>query len=45
MREIDEKHKEGTKVLEQAAGEYWRSDWRYNIHVVGMDGISSSRGW
>ena len=45
MREIDEKHKEGTKVFEQAAGEYWRSDWRYNIHVVGMDGISSSRGW
>lgn len=44
-KEVDNQHKEDTKVLEQAAGEYWRSDWRYNVHVVGLDGVSNSRGW
>lgn len=44
-KEVDNQHKEDTKVLEQAAGEYWRSDWRYNVHVVGLDGVSSDRGW
>lgn len=44
-KEVDSQHKEDTKVLEQAAGEYWRSDWRYNVHVVGLDGVSSARGW
>jgi len=44
-REVDNQHKEDTKVLEQAAGEYWRSDWRYNVHVVGLDGVSNGRGW
>lgn len=44
-KEVDNQHKEDTKVLEQAAGEYWRSDWRYNVHVVGLDGVSNNRGW
>lgn len=41
-KDVDNQHKEDTKVLEQAAGEYWRSDWRYNVHVVGLDGIINS---
>lgn len=44
-KEVDNQHTEDTKVLEQAAGEYWRSDWRYNVHVVGLDGLSNDRGW
>ena len=44
-KEVDDQYKEDIKVLEQAAGEYWRSDWRYNVHVVGLDGVSNARGW
>lgn len=44
IREANDVHTEETKVIQQAAGEYWRSDWTYNVRVVGLDGISS-RGW
>ena len=44
-KDVDEQYREDIKVLEQAAGEYWRSDWRYNIHVVGLDGVSTRNSW
>lgn len=39
MREAEEKFKDEVKVIQQAAGEYWRSDWAYDIRVVGPDGL------
>lgn len=42
MKEVNEAHVEETKVIKQAAGEYWRSDWAYNIRVVGLDGLEKS---
>ena len=45
MKEVEESHKEETKVIQQAAGEYWRSDWAYNIRVVGMGGSLDHTGW
>lgn len=46
MKDVDNRYKDDIKVIEQAAGEYWRSDWRYNLHVVGLDGMSNNRiGW
>ena len=41
IREANEAHTEETKVIQQAAGEYWRSDWTYNVRVVGLDGINT----
>jgi len=45
MTEVNESHKEETQVIQQAAGEYWRSDWAYNIRVVGLDGLDRSSRW
>ena len=45
MTEVNNAHVEETKVIQQAAGEYWRSDWAYNVRVVGLDGLDRSRGW
>jgi hypothetical protein len=45
MKDIDKQYREDSTVLEQAAGEYWRSDWRYNVHVVTNDGLSNRRSW
>ena len=42
---IEDKHQEDVKVIKQAAGEYWRSDWAYNLRIVTMDGLESGRGW
>lgn len=44
ITEVNNAHTEETKVIQQAAGEYWRSDWAYNIRVVGLDGLNRS-GW
>lgn len=41
IREVNEAHVEETKIIKQAAGEYWRSDWAYNVRVVGLDGLNS----
>lgn len=41
IKEANEAHTEETKVIQQAAGEYWRSDWTYNVRVVGLDGINN----
>lgn len=38
---IEEKHQNEVKVIRQAAGEYWRSDWAYNLRIVTMDGLES----
>lgn len=44
MNEAEDKFKEEIKVIQQAAGEYWRSDWAYDIRVVGLGGLDTSRG-
>ena len=40
-REIEDKHIEEAKTIRQAAGEYWCSDWAYNMKIVTMDGLAS----
>jgi len=45
MQEVEEKFKDETKVIQQAAGEYWRSDWVYDIRVVGIGGLDNNRNW
>ena len=42
---IEDKHVEDVKAIKQAAGEYWRSDWAYNLRIVTMDGLESGRGY
>ena len=44
MSEVNKAHEEEVKVIKQAAGEYWRSDWAYNIRVVSVDGLDRT-GW
>jgi Holliday junction resolvase-like predicted endonuclease len=44
MSEVNKAHEEEVKVIKQAAGEYWRSDWAYNIRVVSVDGLGRT-GW
>lgn len=44
ITEANNSHVEETKIIQQAAGEYWRSDWAYNVRVVGLDGLDSKRG-
>jgi hypothetical protein len=43
--EIENKHTEEVKTIKQAAGEYYCSDWSYNLKIVTMDGFQSARGW
>jgi Holliday junction resolvase-like predicted endonuclease len=45
MTEANDAHTEETKVIQQAAGEYWRSDWAYNVRVVGLDGLDRGNRW
>lgn len=45
MSDANEAHNEETRVIKQAAGEYWRSDWAYNIKVVTNDGLDHAGGW
>lgn len=42
---IEDKHVEEVKVIKQAAGEYWRSDWAYNLKIVTMDGLEAGSRW
>ena len=43
--EIEKKHEEEVKTIKQAAGEYYCSDWSYNLKIVTMDGFQNARGW
>lgn len=36
---IEEKHVDEVEAIKMAAGEYWRSDWAYNLKIVTMDGL------
>ena len=45
MSAVNEAHVEETRVIQQAAGEYWRSEWAYNIRVVGLDGLDRGPRW
>lgn len=45
MNEANSAHDEEMKVIKQAAGEYWSSDWAYNVRVVGLDGLDRARNW
>lgn len=40
---IEDKHRDETLAIRQAAGEYWRSDWQYNLKIVTMDGLDNAR--
>jgi hypothetical protein len=42
MTDVNNAHVEETKVIQQAAGEYWRSEWTYDVRVVGLDGLNRS---
>jgi hypothetical protein len=42
---IENKHVEEVNVIKQAAGEYWCSDWQYNLKIVTMNGLESSSRW
>lgn len=44
-RNIETKHKEEVQVIKQAAGEYWCSDWNYNMKIVTMDGLEPGSRW
>ena len=41
-REIENKHAEEVQLIRQAAGDYWCSDWAYNLKIVTMDGVMPS---
>lgn len=40
IKETEDLFKDEVKTIQQAAGEYWRSDWVYDIRVVTPDGLS-----
>lgn len=42
---IEEKHVDEVKTIKMAAGEYWRSDWAYNLKIVTMDGLENGNRW
>lgn len=42
---IEDKHIDEVKTIRQAAGEYWCSDWAYNLKIVTMDGLQSGSSW
>ena len=42
---IEDKHVDEVKTIKMAAGEYWRSDWAYNLKIVTMDGLESGTRW
>lgn len=44
-KEIEDKHVEEVKTIQQAAGEWYCSDWSYNLKIVTMDGFQNARGW
>lgn len=39
VKEVEDKFKDEVKVIQQAAGEYWRSDWAYDIRIITENGI------
>lgn len=45
MQEAEDKFKDEVKIIQQAAGEYWRSDWAYDIRVVGLEGLDRGSRW
>lgn len=42
---IENKHRDEVQAIRQAAGEYWRSDWQYNLKIVTMDGLGNARSY
>lgn len=42
---IEDKHVDEVKTIKMAAGEYWRSDWMYNLRIVTMDGLEAGNRW
>jgi len=42
---IEDKHVDEVKTIKMAAGEYWRSDWAYNLKIVTMDGLEAGSRW
>lgn len=42
---IENKHVEEVNIIKQAAGDYWCSDWQYNLKIVTMNGLESSSRW
>lgn len=42
---IEDKHIDEVKTIKMAAGEYWRSDWAYNLKIVTMDGLEPGSRW
>lgn len=42
---IESKHEEEVKTIRQAAGEYYCSDWAYNLKIVTMDGLQPGSRW
>lgn len=42
---IEDKHVDEVKTIKMAAGEYWRSDWAYNLKIVTMDGLENGNRW
>lgn len=42
---IEDKHVDEVKTIKMAAGEYWRSDWAYNLKIVTMDGLEAGNRW
>ena len=42
---IENKHVDEVKTIKMAAGEYWRSDWAYNLKIVTMDGLENGNRW
>lgn len=45
MKEVDNDYTDEVRIIKQAAGEYWCSDWAYNIRIVTNDGLSRARGY
>lgn len=44
-QEIENLHVDDVNVIRQAAGDYWCSDWAYNLRIVTMDGLDRARGY
>lgn len=43
--EIENAHVQDVTVIKQAAGDYWISDWQYNLRIVTMDGLDRNRSY
>ena len=45
MREVDNAYTDEVRIIKQAAGEYWCSDWAYNVRIVTNNGLDRARGY